>query len=336
MIASLGWATQQLAEFLAVLTAASDDTSAVDDGLECLVYAFSADACAFLRETGVEASRGWAGGHPGAEILAAASSEETGVLVPGTGWCETVAIGVDREAGTALLMARADKPFTADEVGLLRGMARVLGLALRLLGSVAVEREHVEQNRQHLEENKALLATVSERQALLEHLALVQHKISSRRSLEETLDAITAGAAELLGDEMVGLRLIDDSEPGMMALVSSVGMTRELLARFARSPVGTGVAGRAIVDDRLCVAEDYSQADGTLGAYADDGVCAAMAAPVHLGGRAVGSLAVASRRESRTYTEAERNVLVGFADHAGLALNDARTVEAMDKALNDA
>ena len=61
-----------------------------------------------------------------------------------------------------------------------------------------------------------------------------------------------------------------------------------------------------------------------------------MAAPVHVGGRVVGSLAVASRREGRTYSVGERNILIGFADHAGLALNDAHTVQAMDKALNEA
>jgi diguanylate cyclase (GGDEF)-like protein len=336
MIASLGWAAQQLAEFLAVLTAASDELSALDDGLECLAYSFEADACAFLRESRVEASRGWTEGHPGAEILAAASSEETGILVQGAGWCETVAIGVDKEAATSLLIARAGKPFSAEEVGLLRGMARVLGLALRLLGTVAVERQHVEENQRHLEENKALVATLRERQALLERLGQIQHKISSRRSLEEVLDAITAGAAELLGEEMVALRLIDESEPDVMVVVSSVDISSELLAQFGRARVGTGVAGRAIVEDRLCVAEDHPEADGTIGAFADNGVSAAMAAPVHLAGRTVGSLAVASRSEGRTYSEAERNILIGFADHAGLALNDARTVQAMDKALDDA
>ena len=102
------------------------------------------------------------------------------------------------------------------------------------------------------------------------------------------------GAAELLGDEMVGLRLIDESEPGMMVVVSSVDIPSELLAQFGRARVGTGVAGRAIVEDRLCVAEGYPDADGTIGAFADNGVHAAMAAPVHLAGRTVGSLAVAS------------------------------------------
>ena len=128
MTASLGWATQQLAEFLSVLAAAPDELSAVDDGLECLASSFGSDACAFLRGCRVEASRVGRGTPGRRGYLAAASSEETGVLVPGVGWCETVAIGVDREAGTSLLMARAGKAFTADEVGLLRGMARVLGL----------------------------------------------------------------------------------------------------------------------------------------------------------------------------------------------------------------
>jgi diguanylate cyclase (GGDEF)-like protein len=194
----------------------------------------------------------------------------------------------------------------------------------------------VEEYRRHLAQNEALLATVRERQALLERLAQIQHEISSRRPLDEVLDVITAGAAELLGDEIVGLRLIDESEPGIMVVVSSVDMTSELLAQFGRAPVGTGVAGRAIVEDQLCVAEDYREADGALGAFADNGVHAAMAAPVHVAGRAVGSLAVASQREGRTYSVAERNILIGFADHAGLALNDARTVQAMDKALNEA
>ncbi|HLY83454.1 MAG TPA: EAL domain-containing protein, partial [Acidimicrobiales bacterium] len=96
------------------------------------------------------------------------------------------------------------------------------------------------------------------------------------------------------------------------------------------------VSGRAIVEDRLCIAENYQDANGTIGAFADDGVRAAMAAPIHLEGQIAGSLAVASRRHGRTYSEDERHILVGFADHAGLALNDARTVQAMNDALSDA
>ncbi|MEJ7876227.1 MAG: hypothetical protein WKF62_06170, partial [Solirubrobacterales bacterium] len=55
----------------------------------------------------------------------------------------------------------------------------------------------------------ALLKTLRERQRLLERLSRIQRKIVSRSELEEVLEAIVWGARELLGDETVGLRLLD-------------------------------------------------------------------------------------------------------------------------------
>jgi diguanylate cyclase (GGDEF)-like protein len=240
-----------------------------------------------------------------------------------------VFIPVDRDAGTTLLLARAGSRFTPEEVGLLRGMARVLALGLRLLGTVALERRHVEENRD-------LVASLRERQALLVRLAQIQRKISSRTSLQHVLDAITSGAAELLGNEVVALRLLDESDPDIMVLVSSIGIPTELNANIHRLPVSVGVGGLAIVEDRLCIAESYQQWQGAVGALARDGLQSAMAAPVHIEGRATGSLIVASHREDRRYSEVEREILVAFAEHASLALNDARTVQAMHKALQDA
>jgi diguanylate cyclase (GGDEF)-like protein len=49
----------------------------------------------------------------------------------------------------------------------------------------------------------------------------------------------------------------------------------------------------------------------------------------------VGSLAVASYRPGRGYTEADREVLSVFAEHVSLALTDARTREAMNLAFHD-
>src|ERR1700694_5082372 len=330
MTAPSGWATQQLAEFLAVVTGAADDQDAVADALERLAESFEADAGAFLRNGRVTASLGWADGcTPNAELVAAATSDGAGIEVAGVGHCETVVIPVDRDAGTTLLLARARLRFTAEEVGLLRGMARVLALGLRLLGTVAVERRHVDENRD-------LVASLRERQALLERLAQIQRKISSRSSLQHVLDAITSGAGELLGDEVVGLRLVDESDPAFMVLVSSIGIPTELNACIYRLPVGVGVAGRAIVEDRLCVAESYQEWQGAVDALARDGLHSAMAAPVHIEGRVNGSLTVASHRGTRRYSELEREILVAFAEHASLALNDARTVQAMHKALQDA
>ncbi len=329
MTVGTGWATQQLAEFLAVLAAAVDERVAVDEALSGLATSFDADACVFLRDGSVTSSLRWPAGTSDGEFVAATNNEQTGVHLPGLGWCETVAVTVDREASTTILLARARGPFTADEVGLLRGMARVLALGLRLLGSVALVRHEAQ-------ENRGLVDSLRERQMLLERLGRIQRQISSREPLENVLDAITSGAAELLDDEVVSLRLLDESDPAFLVIVSSVGLTTGSDADFGRVPVGSGVGGRAIVENNVCIAEIHQDWECANSEFSHNGLYAAMAAPVHLEGRPVGSLAVASRREGRTYSERERGVLIAFAEHAGLAINDARTVRAMNKTLTDA
>jgi diguanylate cyclase (GGDEF)-like protein len=328
MTAPSGWATQQLAEFLSVLASAADDEAAVADALERLAESFEADAGAFVQQGRVIASLGWAEGcTPEAQLVAAAASDHPHIDVAGVGACETAVIPVDRDEGTALILARASYRFTAEEVGLLRGMARVLALGLRLLGTVAVERRQVDENRE-------LVASLQERQALLERLSRIQRKISSRAPLHDVLNAITSGAAELLRDEMVALRLIDETNPDFMMTMSSVGVAAGLDDDTRRLHVTAGVGGRAISEDRLCVVETYQGWDGEIGAFAVDGVRSAMGAPVHLEGRPIGCLVVASHREGRTYSGPEREILVAFAEHVSLALNDARTVQAMNKALD--
>jgi hypothetical protein len=59
MKAGTGWATQQLAEFLAVLAAAVDEQVAVNEALSGLAASFAADACLFLSDGSVMSSLGW-------------------------------------------------------------------------------------------------------------------------------------------------------------------------------------------------------------------------------------------------------------------------------------
>ncbi len=62
-------------------------------------------------------------------------------------------------------------------------------------------------------EHSELVASLRERQQLLERLSRIQRKIVSRSALGEVLEAIVWGARELLGDETVGLRLVDRGRP---------------------------------------------------------------------------------------------------------------------------
>lgn len=327
MTAPSGWATQQLAEFLGVLTGAANDQAAVADALDRLAESFEADAGAFIRDGRVTASLGWADGcAPETELVALAASDEAGIELPGVGRCETVVIPVDRDAATTLFLARQSHGFSVEEVGLLRGMARVLALGLRLLGTLAMERSQVEEIRN-------LVVSLQERQALLERLSGIQRKIASRAPLQDVLDAITEAAAGLLGDDIVVLQLVEEQNAEFMVMVSSVGVETSISADVSRLPVSAGVGGRAIGEDRLCVVNAYQEWEHAISAFSASGVRAAMGAPVHVEGRPMGCLVVASVQGGRTYSDPEREMLAALAEHAGLALNDARTVQAMHRAL---
>jgi diguanylate cyclase (GGDEF)-like protein len=295
--AAAGWATQQLAEFLAGLTGAADAEAAVGDALERLAESFEADAGAFIRDGRVTASLGWAAGVlPEAEILLAAGTDRAALDVAGVGWCETIAIPVDQISSSSLLLARAQFRFSPLEVGLLRGMTRVLGLGLRLLGSVAEERKHAE-------DNHNLLASLRGRHALLERLAGIQRQITSRVPLREVLDAISAAAVELLGVDLAVVQLLDGVSPGTGQVAS-----------VAPRPAAPGVGGGLTVD----------------------GMPSSLTAPIHLPDGPAGVIAVGSYRTDRSFLASERELLLTLAEHAGLALNDARAVQAKDNALAEA
>jgi hypothetical protein len=57
-------------------------------------------------------------------------------------------------------------------------------------------------------------ALVRSLQALLERLATIWRRITNRADLQETLDVLTAGAAELLGEPIAAVRLVDEDDPG--------------------------------------------------------------------------------------------------------------------------
>ncbi len=194
----------------------------------------------------------------------------------------------------------------------------------------------MEQQRQRTEENRALLASLRERQMLAERLSRIQRKISTRAPLQEVLDAITQGAAELLHDDVAALRLIDEHDPSTMVMVASVGVPEHIVEAQSRLPVGHGVGGRAIVDNQLCIQDSYAEWEGAIPSFVSGGLQTAMAAPVRLGTRAIGSLVVATFESDRRYSAAEQDALTSFAEHVGLALNDARSVRALNDALDQA
>ena len=329
---AIHWSTQQLVELLAAVSSFHDEGSAARGGLERIVEAIEAEAAALVERGRVVSCLGFpAGDAPEDALVALAEGRSDKLALPGASDVQTLAAPLADVPDAWIVVARAGaEGFKREEISLLRGMARVLALTLVMLRTLAAERERAA-------ENDRLVASLRDRQRLLEKSAEIQRAITHRAPLEDVLQAIADSAGELIGDEVAGLRLVDDEDPTLMHTVASVGVAPARERRIKDGRVGDRAGGRAIAENRLVVVERYDAAPGSLPAFAADGLQAAMAAPVHEGGIPVGTLVVASYEPGRRYSELEQETLLAFAEHASIALMDAKLVEAIrHQALHDA
>ena len=170
-----------------------------------------------------------------------------------------------------------------------------------------------------------------EREGLLERLSRIQRSISHGAPLGEVFTAIALGAAELLGDPVAGLRLVDEDDPERVRLVASIGLTDEQWDQVREGRVGEGAGGRAIAEGTVVVVEDYPEAADGIARFGEFGVQNALAAPVRVEGRVVGSLTVASFESGRRYGLLEQEILAALAEHAGLALLDASIIDRRER-----
>ena len=330
------WHAQQLAEFLAAVSAFEDEPAALDGAVERAAEAMEAEIAAIVRNGAVLASVGFRAGRAATETATAAemlSGAPPVLKLPGIGDCATVTVPVD--ITTTLIVARSGDPFTSDEALLLRGMGRVLGQALGMLRALDNERSLHAEALRHMEENQRLVSVLQERQTLLERLFRIQRSISHRLPISDVLDSITEGAAELVGDDTASLRVRDETDHSRTLLLSSSGIDPSVMASISHASVDKGVSGQAILRGRLVIAEDYAAYPYAHQLLATHGMRSAMAAPVYRNGVVVGSLLVGSF-QPRSYSVAEQEVLLAFAEHASLALNDAAAVDGMRRAFDDA
>src|SRR3954447_17292763 len=298
-----------LAELLALVTSVDDADVAIQRGLEYTAEAVGAEFGALVRQGTVVASRGFRSADvPVVALVDIAEGRSDHLDYGGFRSCECASVPIEDETHAHLVLARIECGFTDDDKRLLSAMGRVLTLAVRML----------------------------RRQTLLERLSRIQRSIVHRAALQDVLDGIVAGAAELLGDEVSALRLVEPHNPQQMVLAAAAGVPNDLMEAIRRGPVGEGVGGCAISENRLVVEESYATWEGGLEAYRGRGLQAAMAAPVHENGVPVGSLTLASFRPGRRYSQTEQDVLLAFAEHGSLALTDARNFEdAMHQAFHD-
>ncbi|TQS41793.1 putative bifunctional diguanylate cyclase/phosphodiesterase [Cryptosporangium phraense] len=319
--AGANWAAQQLPEYLAVVSSRPDVRSAAGVAAEWAAELMEAEVGAVILGSELQAQVGFPrGAAPDELLVAAAVDRPTTIDVPGVGPCFCTVVVLGADTAGHLLVARGDRAFGAEELSLLRGMGRVLGLQLRQIQTLASERTLVE--------------TLQRRQRLLEEFGRVQRALLTRAPLQEILDAITAGANALFEGDMVSLRLVDPDDSGQMLLASRSGIPDRFAAKSWRLPISPGLQ-RAMDTGEIVVADRARLASAGYSKDVVEPIEAVMAAPVSEDGERVGCLIVASSEPGRSYGESDQETLQGFADHVSMALTDARGVQALHQAYHD-
>jgi diguanylate cyclase (GGDEF)-like protein len=140
---SESWSTQQLVEFVALLSACTEEQHAVQVAVERAAEALEAEVCALVRGGSIAASIGFPDGiPPELELALAFGAGSQRMELPGLGPAWTIAAALEDEPGAGLLVARlGDAAFAQEEADLLRGIARVLTLTLRMVSMLSDERE---------------------------------------------------------------------------------------------------------------------------------------------------------------------------------------------------
>jgi diguanylate cyclase (GGDEF)-like protein len=297
------WSTHQLTEYFAAISGAADEATAIAAAVERAAEMVEAEVGAVILDETVHGAWGF-GTHAPVEQLRKTPNGESTLTVPGLGDLRAIRSGLGQLTADALIVARLDDEFRPEERQMLQGMAQVLGLALRTIRVLAAER-----NLRAEREREAASARL--RQRLVETLLTIQRAISNRKPLPEILDAVTSGAAALLGGADVALILAEGGQGRRLTVASTSNDGVEIKEAEAREAMATG----AVLI--------RPNAGGTV-----------IAAPVRVTGEMAGSLVAQLPGAAELYTE-QRDQLAAFAQQVSLALTDARTVEAVHEAHHD-
>jgi diguanylate cyclase (GGDEF)-like protein len=185
-------------------------------------------------------------------------------------------------------------------------------------------------------ETALLIEELQERQALLERLSELQRAIVNRTALGEVLELLAARLAESVGGALVAIRLLDPESGEHARLVTSLGADGTLIERW-RDARPVHLLSRTALEEgrtRLVAHADPAAAEAE---FAAAGVRSAIVAPLLERGEVAGSLAVGRRGDARPFDRHDEAVVIAFAEHGSLALNDARAAkETTHQAFHDA
>ena len=308
---SPAWSTQQLAEFVASVSACTTEAAVARAATERAAEALDADVAAIMCGDELLAAVGYpehaapvkelAGIRPGVA--------DSWLNVPGAGRCAAAAAALAYPPGTTLILARPSG-LTRQETSLLRGMARVTEMTMRMLRVLDHERAAREEVERLAQEQVALrrVATLVARGALP----------------REVFAAVAQEAGHVLPN--ADFATIGRYDPGNVVEVvggwSRAGSHR-LVGR--RWKLGGQNVNTLVFERNQPARVDYRLTDGAdevTAAAREFGMRSSVGAPISVDGRPWGVMGVASTREHALPPGTEHR-LAEFTDLLATAIANA-------------
>jgi signal transduction histidine kinase len=333
------WSTQQLAEFLSVVSSAKSERFAALAAVERAAEALDAEVAAIVSGGGLMAVVGYPEGSAPVAELSSVTPGAAGLKlsVPGAGDCPATAVSLEHPLGATLVVARSNLGGLApDEASLLSGMARVTSMTLRTLCLLDDERAARQESDRQAAENARLLGILTERQAQLERLAEEQaalRRVATLVAGHAVAEEIFAAVAEEAGGL---LRAASGStcryeRDGTMTIVSG------WKGRGTHIPVGTRMAleGESLAATVLRSGGpaqiDYDEASGPIAERVRRlGVRSSIGAPIVVNGRIWGALMVSSNAPAAFPAGSEQR-LAGFTELVATAISNAQAREDLNQ-----
>jgi GAF domain-containing protein/sugar diacid utilization regulator len=173
------------------------------------------------------------------------------------------------------------------------------------------------------------------RERELSALYATARSLTALGELDAVLDSIVREAHELIGTDFTYLSLLG---PGVDLTLKASQGTISPAFNGATVPAGTGVGGRVIATGAPAWVSNYLKTrdvphDRTFdGLVVPEGMVALLGVPLLVGAKVIGVLFAADRTE-RPFEYDEVALLSAFADHAAVALNNARLYDESRSAL---
>ena len=212
-----------------------------------------------------------------------------------------------RTIGALTLADPAVREFSPVEVERLRGIADQAALAL---------------------DNARLHEEAEQRRREAEVVAVLARTINESLDVDTVLQRVAEGAQELSGSDMARVALRDDPQLDRFTFRYWVGTRYEAYAGFPLTP-DRGVSGRVIATGRPFRTESwledtrFRKSPELVAVVQVEGIVSELAVPITIGDRVEGLVSV-NNRTARPFTDRDEAVLQRLADHAAIAIQNAR------------